>query len=96
MFRDGPGRLGDLASSLLVVYLGVVREDELFVLAGYLTPPASGVGERKANYGVATGRLDPYVANVLSQETPEVQRAVIGILTMLKNIAKGLDKPEAE
>lgn len=69
-------------------------EDELFVLAGYLTPPASGVGERKADYGVATGRLDPYVANLLAQETPEVQRAVIGILTMLKNIAKGLDKTE--
>ena len=64
------------------------------VLAGYLTPPASGVGERKASYGVATGRLDPYVANLLAQETPEVQRAVIGILTMLKNIAKGLDKTE--
>jgi len=34
------------------------------------------------------------VANLLAQETPEVQRAVIGILTMLKNISKGLGKIE--
>ncbi len=70
-------------------------EDELFVLAGYLTPSPSGVSERRANYGVTTGRLDPYVANVLAQETPETQRAVNDILTMLKNISKGLDRPEA-
>jgi len=33
-------------------------------------------------------RLDPIVANTLRQEPVEVQRAVIGVLTMLKSIAK--------
>lgn len=32
--------------------------------------------------------LDPYAARVLSQESAEVQRIVIGILTILKSIAK--------
>jgi len=63
-------------------------EDELFTLAGYLSPPMAGVGDRETNY--RGGRLDPYVAGVLGQETPEIQRAVVGILTMLKNIARSL------
>jgi len=36
--------------------------------------------------------LDPYVARVLSQEPIDVQRAVIGILTILKSIAKSMSK----
>jgi transcriptional regulator with XRE-family HTH domain len=63
-------------------------EDELFTLAGYLSPHAVGVAERENGY--RSGRLDPYVAGVLGQETPEIQRAVVGILTMLKNIARSL------
>ena len=62
------------------------EEDELFTLAGYLSPQALGVAEKEAPY--SGQRLDPYVAGVLSQEPVEVQRAVIGILTMLRNIAK--------
>ena len=63
-------------------------DDELFTIAGYLTPEAVGVAEGEKGY--RGGRLDPYVAGVLGQEPPEVQRAVIGILTILKNIARGL------
>lgn len=66
------------------------EEDELFTLAGYLSSPATKTAERIPNYG--SRQLDPYVARVLSQEPPDVQRAVIGLLTMLKSIAKSLDR----
>ncbi len=66
------------------------EEDELFTLAGYLSPTSPGVAEAHPAY---SGRqLDPYVAKVLSEEPAEVQRAVIGILSMLKSIAKSLAK----
>ena len=66
------------------------EENELFALAGYLSSPVSSIAERTPIF--ASGRLDPYVARVLSQESPEIQRTVIGILTLLKNIAKNMDK----
>jgi transcriptional regulator with XRE-family HTH domain len=66
------------------------EENELFTLAGYLSSASPQTGERTPSYG--SGQLDPYVARVLSQEPPEVQRAVIGILTMLRSIAKSMDK----
>ncbi len=66
------------------------EEDELFTLAGYLSPQTGSATEINSNYN--NGRLDPYVAKVLAQEPTEVQYAVIGILTMLKNIAKNIDK----
>jgi len=66
------------------------EEDELFTLAGYLSPQSPMVAERGPTYGGE--RLDPYVARVLAQEPLEVQRAVIGILTMLKSIAKGMSQ----
>jgi transcriptional regulator with XRE-family HTH domain len=65
------------------------EEDELFTMAGYLSPQAEGVAEPQAGY-TGGGRLDPYVSRVLSQEPIEVQHAVIGILSMLKSIAKGM------
>ena len=61
------------------------EESELFSLAGYLSPPSPGIGEKNSVY--TGGQLDPYVASVLSQEPVEVQRTVIGIITMLKSIA---------
>ena len=45
-------------------------EDELFTLAGFLSPQKSGVAE----------------------EPPEVQRSVIGILSLLKSLAKSMAK----
>ncbi len=66
------------------------EEDELFTLAGYLSPQSSMIAERSPLYG--NERLDPYVARVLAQEPIEMQRAVIGILTILKSIARGTSK----
>ena len=57
-------------------------EMELFAIAGYLPPQAPEEAQ--------PGRLDPYVAAVLSQEPVEVQRAIIIILTVLKSMAKGI------
>lgn len=62
------------------------EEGELFCLAGYLSPQATGIAEEKADY---SGRqLDPYVSQILSQEPVEVQHAIIGLLSILKSIAK--------
>ena len=66
------------------------EEDELFTFAGYLSPQPPGVAEANPEY--MSGRLDPYVARVLTQEPVDVQRAVIGILTILKSIAKSMSK----
>jgi transcriptional regulator with XRE-family HTH domain len=65
-------------------------EDELFTLAGFLSPQTSGVAEREPGY---SGRnLDPHVAKMLAEEPVEIQRAVIGMLTILKSIARGMTK----
>jgi transcriptional regulator with XRE-family HTH domain len=63
------------------------EEDELFTLAGYLSPQHPGVAESRVEYS-GRGDLDPYVARVLAQEPIDVQRAVIGILSILNSIAK--------
>ena len=62
------------------------EEDELFSLAGYLSPRSVGIEEGKTEY--IGGQLDPYVTRVLGEEPVEVQRAVIGILAILKSIAR--------
>ena len=67
------------------------NEDELFTLAGFLSPQTSGVAEESSTR--YTGRqLDPYVARMLADEPPEIQRAVIGILSLLKSVARGITK----
>lgn len=68
------------------------EEDELFTLAGYLTPH-SGIAEDRAVYH--GGQVDPYVSRVLSQEPVEVQRATISILTILKTMARNLGQPSS-
>ena len=40
--------------------------------------------------GGTIGKLDPYVAKMLAEEPAEIQRVVIGILIILKSIAKGI------
>ena len=70
------------------------EEDELFTLAGYLSPQSPMIAEKNPTYGGE--RLDPYVARVLSQEPVEMQRAIVGILTILKSIAKGTSKEGSE
>ncbi len=66
-------------------------EDELFTLAGFLSPQTPSIGEERDS-GYSSRHLDPYVAKILAEEPIEVQRAVIGILTMLKSVAKGMTK----
>ena len=58
-------------------------EVELFSLAGFLPKPATAV-ESQAQ----SGRLDPYVTAVLSQEAVQIQRTVVTILSVLKSLAK--------
>ena len=59
-------------------------ENELFVLAGYLSDGAPTKAESNG--------LDPYVAKVLAREPVETQRAVIKILTTVKSLAKSATK----
>jgi len=61
-------------------------ESELFALAGYLSIQSLAVAETATGSNI--GQLDPIVANMLRQEPIEVQRAVIGLLTMVKSIAR--------
>jgi transcriptional regulator with XRE-family HTH domain len=70
-----------------------IGEDGLFTLAGYLSPHSSGVAEAGSEY--SGGMVDPYVAGVLAREPVDVQRALIAILTILKNIAQGVSKEQA-
>ncbi len=63
-------------------------EQELLVLAGYISPNPSMLQEEHEEYAV--GRLDMRVAKVLAQEPPEVQRAVIKMLPVLRSIAKDI------
>jgi len=62
------------------------EEDELFALAGYLSPYRHSVAESRLPYN--SGRLDSYVATVLSQESLGVQRTAITILSILKIMTK--------
>jgi len=64
------------------------EEDELLTLAGYLSPQPRRIAEESPGY--SGGRVDPYVARVLAQEPVDVQRTVIGILTILKSLAKSI------
>ena len=66
------------------------EEDELLTLAGYLSPQPHRIAEENPSY--SSGRVDPYVARVLAQEPVEVQRTVIGILTILKSLARSIAK----
>ena len=61
------------------------EESELFSLADYLTPQKFGFAEAVPLYG--DRQLDPSVGMMLAQEPVEVQRTVIGILSILKRIA---------
>lgn len=66
-------------------------EDELFTLAGFLSPQTPGIAEDRSSL-YSSRHLDPYVAKMLAEEPIEVQRAVLGILTMLKSVAKGMTR----
>jgi transcriptional regulator with XRE-family HTH domain len=63
-------------------------EGELFVLANYLPSQPSSMEESTPRY-VGLG-LDPNVARLLGQEPVETQRTVIGLLAILKNLARNI------
>lgn len=68
-----------------------LEENQLFTLAGYLTQDSvEGTGKTTSKTGV----LDPYVSRILAQEPVETQQAVVGILTILKSIARNIGKAE--
>ena len=66
-------------------------EDELFTLAGFLSPQTSGVADEGVSYH-SRQQLDPYVAKVLAEEPPEIQRAVVGILNTLKLVSRAMNR----
>ena len=63
------------------------KEEELFMLAGFLSGPSNDQ-ENSTNNTYRNLKIDPLVANFLAGEPAEVQRAVIGILSLLKIIAQ--------
>jgi len=70
-------------------------EDELFTLAGYLSPHTPHISEPVRNYQTKNGNtLDPWVARTLAQEPVEVQRMAVSILAILKNIARSMKQEE--
>jgi len=62
-------------------------EVELLILGGYLSPEPSVAIE-----DASSERLDPEVAKVLSQEPVEIQWAVVTILSVMKNMARILQR----
>jgi len=66
------------------------EENELFMLAGFLSHPSPAIAENVSACNAE--RLAPYVASALAQEPVEVQRTVIGILSILKSLTKSVKK----
>ena len=85
--------LAELAekSGISASHLGRIERGERFPSARTLRRIAKPLGFEEA-LPEGGGRLDPYVATVLSQEPVSVQHAVVGILTILKSIAESESK----
>ena len=58
-----------------------LNEEELFAFAGFLSPSS-------AEAETHTGRIDPYVAGMLASESMATQRTLVGLLYILKSIAR--------
>ena len=67
-----------------------LSEVELFSFVGYLSPQTPDTVESAGQRNI--GRLDPYVATLLGSEPLAMQRAVIGILTIMKQMASAKDE----
>jgi transcriptional regulator with XRE-family HTH domain len=65
-------------------------EDTLFTLAGFL--PLDNQDTEEKSLGYNRRQLDPYVAKLLSEETVDVQRAVIGILHTMKLVSRAMER----
>jgi transcriptional regulator with XRE-family HTH domain len=64
-------------------------EDELFVLAGYLSRDGHTEVKQSSRSYYYEG-LDPYVARALSQQSIETQRSIVGIINILKSISSNI------
>ncbi len=69
-------------------------EVELFMLGSYLTPQTPINAESHESHSHGNG-LDPYVVRVLGEEPVSVQRAIIGILNILRALAKSIQEDTA-
>ncbi len=69
-----------VASGVSPSHLGRIERGERF-------PSPLPESESQGEYNV--GRLNPYVAAVLSREPVEIQRAVVATLSILTSIARG-------
>ena len=58
-------------------------------LSGELPVESEGLKSDRGNES-----LDPYVARLLAQEPFEVQRAIVGILSILRSLAKSSGEPK--
>jgi transcriptional regulator with XRE-family HTH domain len=68
------------------------KEEGLFMLAGFLSEPAGNKDNPLGNDNHSLA-IDPIVASTLAHESAEVQRTVIGILSLLKIIAMHMGRP---
>jgi transcriptional regulator with XRE-family HTH domain len=66
-----------------------LNPNDLFKAAGFLS--GSDQADLKTSSSGINNNLDPFVVKVLSQETVEVQRAVIGLITIIKSLS-GVNK----
>jgi transcriptional regulator with XRE-family HTH domain len=70
------------------------QEEELFMLAGFLSDHANEQ-DSPAGSSYNQWKIDPFVANALAHEPVEIQRAMLGILSLLKTVAQA-DKQNQE
>lgn len=63
-------------------------EAELLTVVGFLSPKPD---PQHADRRVDQMRLDPYVAAMLAEEPIGIQRAVIGILSVMKSMVRGMN-----
>jgi transcriptional regulator with XRE-family HTH domain len=68
-------------------------EDELFVLAGYMSRDGNTEIMESSRSCYYDG-LDPHVARALSQYSIETQRSIVGIINILKSISRNIAKEE--
>lgn len=62
-----------------------IDETELFMIAGFLSTPSD---EKVKPANTVYKSLDPYVARALASEPLEVQRKIVDILNLMKNLAR--------
>ena len=65
-----------------------LQSNELFTLAGYLSPTTLRTDESIP--GSNGKQLDPYVARILAAEPVEVQQAAVVILSIMKSLSHGI------